>query len=229
MLQAKPLPCLRRARFLAAVGALLPLAPLLGGCQMLGAVAYFLGPKRVQKAEFSLAKGRVALVIEYRSAQEASPIFDRQLYERVVQIFRDEKSETTFVPLERWAQLRQENPQTKSWSIQRIGRALEAEQVLYLQVDRLSLRESPEHPVLAPRVALQARVISASEPPPHHRLWPTGPTEDGRAIEAQRPPQEMPSVDVIDRELGKLARETAYLLTRYFLDTDLEERTPKER
>ncbi|MFO0838042.1 MAG: hypothetical protein U1D55_05900 [Phycisphaerae bacterium] len=215
------------------------LAPL-AGCQFIGGIAYFLGPKRVEKAEFKLAQGRVAIVVEYERPSDASPVFDRAFHERMVEIYRDEKlaqskaksavtGETEFVAPSRWADLRQSDPDSRTWSIQRIGRELDAEQVLYIRVARLQLRETPDYPILSPQVLLRGRVISSNEPPPHHRLWPTGPMDEGREVSAERPPQEFSGADQIDSEVTKLARMAAYTLSRYFLDTDLEAPTPKER
>jgi hypothetical protein len=200
---------------------------LLPGCQLLGAVAYYFSPRHIQKAEFELTAGRLAIVIDPARSEYDNPVFSQALHAKLAEIFQQQKVNSQIVPYRETTDLRRANPDFASWSIQRVGRALSAEHVLYLRVDSFQLRESPGHPVIAPSVTLRAKVVGAQAPPPHTRLWPT--EAEGRTITCSRDPQEATDAELIDAEAMKLGRDTAQLVSRFFFDVDLEEPVPKER
>ena len=197
------------------------------GCKQLASIAYYAGPRRIQPAEFKLGEGRLAVVIETVYPEQDNPVFNQALFDKLVEIFRENKVKGEVVPLRELLELRQRHADFSRWSLQRIGRELKAEQVLYLRLEELRLRETPDHPLVSPKVSVRIKVVGVQAPSVHARLWPE--ETEGRTIICERQPQEASDPQVIDSEALKLARDTAYLVAQPFHDVDLEEPTPKER
>jgi hypothetical protein len=215
---------MRRAAAVVSAGLL---GTALVGCNLLGPIAYYLGPPRVQKAEFALTdRGRVAVVVDYVRREQENPVFTQALVEKLIEIFREKKSSTRLVPPEELLELRRTHRDFSGWSLQRIGRELNAEQVLWLRVENLTLRLAPDDPVLYPRVVLRVAVIGSDRPPERPRLWPEEP--EGREVSCSRPPQEAGDFHTQDLAAISLARDTAHLLATLFFDTDLEQPLPRE-
>ncbi|MFH1746924.1 MAG: hypothetical protein ABIG44_07750 [Planctomycetota bacterium] len=206
------------------------LAPLvLGGCKMIGAILIMTAPPQIAKPEYELDEGRLAIVIDMARAAQSNPVFDLALHERIVTQFRDNKVPTRVIPFEDVVQLKQSQPEYRNWSVQRIGRDLDADRVLYLRIDQLRARSDPGDPIIQLSVELRAKLIGVSEPPMHARLWPNRDKEmDGRIITHSRPPKEADSLDIIDAETVKLGHETAYYVARCFHEYDEETNPPRE-
>jgi hypothetical protein len=196
------------------------------GCNILGPAAYYLGPRRIQKAEFKLTEGRLAVVIEAVQPEQDSPVFNQALFDKLAEIFHKQKIKSELVPQGEVLALRRAHADFAKWSLQRIGRELRAEQVLYLRIENLQLRETPEHPLVTPEISLRSKVVGVHAPAPHARLWPE--EAEGRAIACKRPSKEATDTELIDSEAWKLAHDTAHLVSYPFFDVDLEERTPRE-
>jgi hypothetical protein len=214
----------------AASAVLLGLVVLTAGCKLVGPIAYYLQPRQIQKPEYEFPAGtRVALVIEARDPQDENPVFSEALHERVVTMLRDGKSEATILPWRKVTELRYANADFAKWSLQKVGRALGADQVLYLSIDRLVIRPSPEHPVLTPEVDLHMKLIGVHEPPLHARIWPEA--KEGHPVSCKRLIGEAADAnpDAADIEARKLGYDTAYWVTMPFIKVDLEENPPVER
>jgi hypothetical protein len=203
------------------------LALAVSGCGLVKGMVYFLSPPRIQRAEYKLTEGRLAILVESRDPRQTNPVFTRALHRQIVEIMRDKKAPTTVIPYMEMLNLRRGNPEFNSWSIQRIGRELNADEILYLVLDELRLREPPDSPVIEPSVTLRLKVISAQQPPPHHRLWPE--EADGRSIPARRQTQEAVGGQAVDVAATKLAFDTAHLVMLPFFDVDLESPVPTAR
>ena len=214
------------ARTAGACGLALVLA-LTAGCNVLGPIAYYLGPQRIQKPEYKLSETRpVALVIEAASPAANQPVFNETLSESFLRVMSDKKSKVRFVPPRQVAELRR-RPDYASWSLQRIGRELEASEVLHVLVEELVVRENPVDPVISPRVLLRIKVIGVDQPSRSPRLWPDN--ELGQELICTRPPQEALTAQEVDAALIKLARDTSHRLAVFFTETDLETPLPTER
>lgn len=209
---------------------LLVLAPLtLCGCNLIGPLLVLTAPPQIAKTEFELTDGRLAIVIDTARVGQANPVFDLALHKRIVELFRDNKVPSQVVPYDEVVQLKQAHPDYRQWSVQKIGRTLDAAQVLYLRIEQLRLRSDPTDPVIQLSTKLRVKVIGVSAPATHARLWPDKDQEmDGREVAHSRPPREADSLDIIDAETTKLARETAYYVARFFHKYDKETNPPRE-
>jgi hypothetical protein len=200
---------------------------LVTGCKPLGMAAYLLSPRQTQKAEYKLPEGTLAVVIENTRPQEESPVFDRALYDKLAEVFRDQKVKSALTPFDAVADLRRAHADFNTWSIQRVGRELKADQVLYVQIQRLVFRERPDHPVLTPAVSVRVKLIGVERAAGDARVWPKG-EEDGRTITVTRPTEEAGGAEAIDVAATKLARDTGQKIAEFFYDVDLEQKPQPE-
>lgn len=210
--------------------ALLLVVPLtLVGCKQVGSLLVLFSPPQIQKPEFELTTGRLAIVTDYARPAQTNPVFDLNLYNRIFAQFRENEVPCQIVPYGDVVRLRQSNPEFAKWSVQEIGRRLNAEQVLYLRIEQFQLLRSPRDPIITPRVALRVKVVGVHEPSVHARLWPERDADpDGRTVTHTRPPKEAGDFELSDAETAKLARETAHFVARFFHKYDLEVKPPHE-
>lgn len=218
----------RRLRY----GALFLLAglTLATACGQLGAIGYYLRPRQIQKPQYEFPAGtRVAVLIEAASAAQENPVFDQALYERMTEMLREGKCEATLLPLHEVLDLRRQNADYAKWSIQRIGRELDADQVLCIKLDTLIIRPTPDHPLLTPEVTLHMKLIGVSEPSAHARIWPEA--KEGYLVQCKRQIEQAAdeNPEGPDSEARKLGHDTAYWVTMPFLEVDLEVTPPMER
>ncbi len=197
------------------------------GCQLIGATAYYLSPERKQPAHFTPTTNRLAIIIEPRSGIDVHPLFAQGLHEKIIELLAEQDVNERVAPYAEQLELRQTARGYASWSIQRIGRELGAEQVIYIEVTSFVMRRAPNYPTLEPRVAVQVKVIDANTVPgTSPRLWPTD--GDGYELTMMRLQREVADRDEIDAEAVKLGRDLAQHVARIFYEHSLEETIPKE-
>ena len=204
---------------------LIILAVGLTGCHFFTFLAVMAGPPRVQKAEFHFGQGKVAIFIESAAADGNVPIFERELALRLSEMFRSEKISSNVVPLDRSMSLPLRHPDFRTWSLQKIGRTLGADQLLYVRIMELRVRETADHPLVSPMAQIELKVIDVNAPPSRARIWPENGARELPLITRQ--PQEAASREKTDSAIIKLARDCAYRIAEPFYDVDLE--SPKLR
>lgn len=212
-----------------AIGTLVLTALLITGCgKQLGAFMYFLGPQRIHDPEIELTHSRLAILIEFADPAAENPVFARTFHDLLVDQFTEKKLKTKVVPFDEVARLRSENADFSSWSVQRIGRRLGAEQVLYVRIETFIVHEEPGHPLIEPKVDMRLKVIDAraSAKEGKVQLWPEEP--EGRRITLARAPKESGTPRQIDDEIKKLARQTGRIAARCFVEYDEEDKLPEE-
>jgi hypothetical protein len=208
--------------------ALLGLLVCAAGCKYVSAFTYFFGPPQVQKAEYKLTDGRLAVLLEPAHPEENNPVFTQALCEKLAEIFREHNVKAQLVPQEDILRLRQQNPDFAKWSLQKTGQRLDAKQVLYARIERLQLREDPDAPIMQPLVRMRLKLIDPSAPADAARLWPPRDEREGREVERARPACELGDGMAQDIEAAKLGKDAAWLLAMPFYDVDLERKTPWE-
>lgn len=214
------------ARFLAL--SLIVCAALASGCQLLGAASYYLGPHRVQPPEYKLpADARVAVVFESMQPSQQHPVVIRAIHERLAKHMKEHKETQAarLVSFENTLRVRRE-PGFSSWSVQRIGRELDATHVLYVEIEEFRGRMEPEVPVVMPLLKLRFKLIATDAEPDKARVWP--PERDGRELTMTRPAEDVTDSFGEDRALRKLGYDTAYFLCAPFIEVDLESAPPRE-
>jgi hypothetical protein len=200
---------------------LLLLSPVcLAGCNLITTMGILFAPRQTVPAQFELTRGRVALVVDCLRPDQDNPVFTRALADKTIELFRANKVAAQIVPQQELVRLRQTYPDFRRWSIQRIGRQLGAEQVLYVAVDTLVFQDRPDNPVVMPYASLRVKVIGTHELSPNERLWPDD--EEGCPVVCRRPPVEAISREVVDIEAAKLGRDTAQYVARLFFKWDEE-------
>jgi hypothetical protein len=204
-------------------------APLLVGCNIFGPLLFFLAPPQIRAAEYKLPdQSRLAVFIEFASAGEENPVFRRALHEKLADVLEQRKVKVEVAPLEDVLRLRQRHADFASWGLQRICRELRADRLLYLQVEKLNLRSTPEYPIIEPAASIRMRVISADEPSNTARVWPGNDEREGRLVQRARGMREASSPVTVDEEARKLGVDLAYLCAMPFYDVDVEEPVPWE-
>ena len=207
---------------------LLPMPLILSGCKIAAAIGLLTMPPQIEKAEYELTEGRLAIVMDCVRPEQADPVFETALHKQIVKLFRENKIPCQIVPYENVIELKQAQPDYRAWSLQKIGRKLGADQILYLRIEQLRLRSRADV-VVTPHVEMRIKLIGTQEPAVHARLWPGGDAEpDGRMITHQRSPVEVENPELMDSETTKLARETAYYVARHFHEYDTEINPPRE-
>lgn len=215
---------MRRARLLSVL-----LAPLFAGCQALGPIAYYLSPPHIQKAEFKIPpESKVAVLFDAARPEYQVPVFNTALFEKLQFYFRKYNSTAHLIPLVHVYQLKRKDPTAfaKS-SVQHIGRQLDADYVLYLRIESLETRPSPDYPLITPHVVLRSKLIATQHPASDARVWPEN--REGLKIECKRQASEYAGPERADAEIAKLGRDTAYFVMMPFFDVDMESPTPVER
>ncbi len=210
---------------LAAAAALLP---AVAGCNIVSAIGYFFGPRQIQKAEFKLTDGRLALFVDWTHPEQDNPVFTQALHEKLTEIFRDHNVRTQLIPPEEIYRLRQQDRDFGTWPIAKVGQRVNAKQVLYVRVDELQLREAPDSPVMLPAARLRMRVVDPQAPKDKAVLWPSAQERDGREARRARQHREFTDPVAVDAEAAKLGKDVAYVVAAPFYDVDLEQRTPWE-
>ncbi len=196
------------------------------GCNVFGPIAYMLGPRRIEKAEFTFATGPLGIFIEFARAGDEMPNFERELHDKLIEVFAERKISTNVVPYRDMIRLARDHRDFASWNQQQIARAVGADQLLYVRIMELRVRQSPDHPLLEPMCRVQWKVIDANTPA-RPRIWPV--EDSSREVVVTRQVEEATTRERADIALAKLAFDTAQMMALPFYDVDLEERTPTAR
>ena len=208
---------------------MLGLVPLLTGCNIIGPLGYLWGPRQIRETEFELTGGRLAVLIETARPEEDNPVFTRAMHKKLEQIFQDRKIAARIVPLEEIQRLRRDHADFARWSLQKVGRRLDAKWVLYARIDRLRFHESPGSLLLTPQVRMRLKLVDPHAHPDTARLWPPPEEREGRFVERSRPMREARDSVLLDAEAAKLGKDVAHLVAHPFRDVDEEEKVPWER
>lgn len=201
---------------------------MLVGCNPLAPLAYYLRPPQIQKPEFEFpADSRVLLLVETARPEQANPVFEHALQEQCSTLLKEGGCKATLLPRSALAELRMANADFSSWSLQRIGRELGADYVLYFRLEQLQVREAPDHPVLSPVAVGRCRVVGVRQPAADARVWPD--SAEGHEVRCTRQTSQADEPDAVDSESAQLGHDTAYWLTMPFTTVDLERSPPVQR
>ena len=149
------------------------------GCgQQFGAFLYWTGlyPKPTVKAEFTLTKGPLLILVEDDYNVTRSRAVRDAIAKALARELAARKVNHRALPLERLDRLRQQDPGYAGIPADKLGRRLEAEQVLWIKIIEYSIGDlEAEDPAEAARVVLTLRVINChAQHRDEVRLWPGG-------------------------------------------------------
>lgn len=194
----------------------------LTGCNIMGPLAYYLRPPDIQKAEYPLPpRARLALLVDPAQPNYENPVFNGGLHDELVSYFRKYKSTASITPPAEVMELRRSAVDFSKWSVQRIGRELNVDYVIYLHVVDFGMRDRPDDPIITPHVAMQMKLIAVDHPSTDARVWPDDP--EGKFIECARQVREAGDYEGVDTEIKKLGSEAAYYVMMPFFNVNLED------
>ncbi|UCG31678.1 MAG: hypothetical protein JSU68_08415 [Phycisphaerales bacterium] len=153
--------------------------PVLSGCgQQFGAFLYWTGlyPKPTVKAEFTLTKGPLLILVEDDYNVTQSRGIRDEIAARLAQELIIHKVNNRIIPLERLERVRQQDPDYAKIPADKLGRRVGAEQILWIKIiDYAMGDDQAEDPAEAANMVLTVRVINChAEQRDDVRLWPTG-------------------------------------------------------
>ena len=159
----------------AAVGAI----SLAAGCgQQFGALFYHMGlfPRPKVEAQFTLTKGPLLILVEDDYNVSDSQKVRDAIAVAVGNELYEHKVNRRVIPLDNLKQLRQKAPDFAKIPTDRLGRMLEAEQVLWIKIVEYSTGdETADNPNQAAQIIATVRLIAThAEHRDEVRLWPTG-------------------------------------------------------
>ena len=145
---------------------------MFSGCQQLGAFwAVFVKGGETLEAEYKLAPGPLAVVLDDTEQLGVPADAMRAFHEALTKEFQDEKVNKQVVAFTEVQKLRQNDHQYDDLSIRQIGEKLGADQVLYCKVTYWALRERPGDPHFKGKCTVGVKVDS-TERKRDVKLWP---------------------------------------------------------
>jgi hypothetical protein len=195
---------------------------LASGCRQISALATLLAPPKKVKPVFVPPKDKILLVfvddmlnpVSYEPAK-------RRLTEQLNKQLVEHKVVAKTVPYERMLEFMSRTPKFNSLSVSEIGRKLDADLVLYIQVNQFSLKDIEESPLWHGRMHVTVRVVDVAKA---RTLWPTD-----RAAGMPLDPVEIPEVENpsttyaghLARQIAdEMADQIAKLFYEYTVDTN---------
>jgi hypothetical protein len=169
------MPLLRRPIRLSIV-----LLPLLAGCgQQFGALVYHLGliPPLKVEAEFTLTKGPLLILVEDDYELTPSPGVRDAITVGLAKQFAEHRINRRVVPLERLKRVRAADPDYEKIPADKLGRMVEAEQVLWVKIVEYcsGATEEVDNTNEAAKLTVTLRVLNThAEVRDDVRLWPEG-------------------------------------------------------
>ncbi|NLW85446.1 MAG: hypothetical protein GXY38_01085 [Planctomycetes bacterium] len=198
-------------------GVMLLIASLMGGCQLVAwVVAVFQPPQKVN-AVYEPPQGKRYLVfVDDRQPVPYEPI-KFELADLVSKGLVEHGIARSTVPYELVQDLSM-TPGFQSMPISEVGRRLGAEVVLYVQIDKLIMKDNPMSPLWQGRFETSVWVVDAEASPIDARLWPKDrPRGIGHPVPpVELKPQENPSATYGQEVASKLAQGMSTNILRLF-------------
>lgn len=158
---------------------------ILGGLTGCRAVSTLLAPdpRPMVEAKYKFDKGKkIAVLIDDYLAPVSNPGMKRELAQKIGDglIEAGAVRAGDLISTESVVQLPKDTPQGKKLSIQNIGKQVQADQVLYINIVEFNLQSDPENPLIQPKARAYVKVVNVED---GDRLWPIDVT--GEPIEAK--------------------------------------------
>jgi hypothetical protein len=216
--------CSRRTWLAVAAGGLM----LGAGCGDMGAMAYFLLPEqRIEPKMKHLAsedkeKNPRVVILTWGGLEARSEFIgaDRQLSEllgmHLKKLAQDSDEQITIVPARKVEEFKNANPSWRGMDLTEVGRRFDADYVIYLEVNSLSLYEPGMGNMLVRgRVTLNVQLADVRRPddaPSQEGYSCVYPSDARGAIEVENEPQKMQFRQAF---LNHVARDLSHYFSRY--------------
>ena len=215
----------RRLRRLRAAVASLAAAGMLAlsGCQLPLAIMEKMFPKDRVPPQFKLPAGKVVLVFPDDVERPVSyPPVKRRLAEKINELLMEKKLAARTVPHDRLTELRGLEPDFDRMHVPTVGRKCGADLVVYLAIDRFTLKETPIEAFWRGRLDVRVKVVDVGK----GRIWPDGLA--GFPISVQEPRTENTSETYGSELAKKLADEMAVEVAGLFHARLVDRHKPKD-
>jgi hypothetical protein len=215
---------------IARAAVLATLSVSLGGCAVISWVtAQFAPPKKVP-AVYKAPKGKKVLVFvdDVRRPVSYEPI-KRLLTDRLNEQLDEHNIAGETVPYDRLVDVMAATPSFHRLSVSEVGERVDAELVLYVEINRFSLRDDPDSPLWAGTLDTTVRWMEVGQ----GRLWPRDRPRGQPVKPVELPMVDEPSPTYGQKVASELATKMADRIARLFYDhkidpvqAEMDERAP---
>ncbi len=141
-------------------------------------------PERKVEAEYKIGPGRLLILVDDDKGRLPNPTMRPLLRTALVKQFEEHKVCKEFVPVEAIVRLRQRDSQFARRGAREIGRRLDADIVLQLNVRTFTLHHNTVKPAYKGQFMVTVKVLDAHATSPEDvRLWPQ--STEGKTVEVE--------------------------------------------
>lgn len=135
-------------------------AALAAGCEVPAYVAHVIAGPRPIPAVYQLPDRKTLVFVDDRARQLPAPDLSSLLAAKIQRDLRDHKAVTSFVEPDVLDDLRARHSDFAEWPIDRVGREVHVEQVIYVLVQDLSM--IAEDIIVRPSITLRIKVVDVA-------------------------------------------------------------------
>jgi len=142
----------------------------LSGCARLG-ILFLPDTQPLVRAEFELPAGKTAVIVDDLQVSLKDTTVQARIADRVIDLLDAQWSlrKVEFIPCQRSEGLETEMPDGRLVSIQQLGRRLDADTIIYVNLTQFDLQSEPDTPLIFPAGRARIKVVKVST---GERLWP---------------------------------------------------------
>lgn len=182
------------------------------GCQQL-AILFLPDTRPMVQAEFQLPRGKTAVLVDDFMVRLEGEQVKNKIATGIIELLKEQRAlrKVTFTPPAKAENLKTEESDGTLVSIQRLGKQMGVDTVLYVNVTRFELQSDPEAPLPFPSGQARVKVIKIQT---GERLWPIDIAGRSIRVRARREPQTLDAdnrAKWADTLADLLAAETAHL------------------
>jgi len=201
-------------------------AVLLSGCGATGGQAMFftgLFPRPTVKAEFTFGEGPVAVLVDDFQEICYWPEMTAVLADEVIRELGDRGVAKIVIPTAKVGRLRQADAEFDDRACTAVGRALEADELLVIEVRDFYATEDPVEASDAARLGVGLKVINAREREDRSkvRLWPR--EHEGSIVSAELSAADVRRAETREGIVAELAKALAEKIVRKFYDRPMDD------
>lgn len=180
---------MRNTATLAITTSLLMLVMLAGCGQQIGALLYHFGliPEEKTKSQLKLTQSKLAILIDDPAGALPQPDLREDIHKSLAADLLDHKACASVVPASEIAKVERANRDFDNMSIRAIGEQVQADHVLYVQIQSFSTGEEARLGVYQGKAKALVKICSTAKKP-DVRIWPMG--GDGQVVEVSQPSEQ---------------------------------------